>query len=373
MKVLLMGDASNYHWALANGLRSAGHEVTVASHGSRWMNTSRDIDISRKPGKLGGLELYARFMTTLRPRLAGYDVVQLCGPSFVELRPGRIRKVFDMLRENNGRVFLTAIGTDSYFVERCVSPNPPLAYSEWQVKGCPTPYSASADDKKKEWLTPEMRQHCRMIYDNVDGAVSVLYEYHKVLTDYFQKERLAYAGIPVEIENVQCLAMPPVGTGSPVRILVAYHKGRTLEKGTDFLLKAVREVERRNPGRVIVDEVSNIPYDAFLRRLGDSHIVVDQLYSYTPATTALLAMARGRVTVSGGEEDYYKFIGERELRPIINADPRDFNLTVSRIEEVALNPARLKSLGMEGRKFVEKHNAAAVVAERYIDFWDRIG
>ena len=32
MKILLIGEASNLHWTLAEGLRANGHTVTVVSH-----------------------------------------------------------------------------------------------------------------------------------------------------------------------------------------------------------------------------------------------------------------------------------------------------------------------------------------------------
>ena len=54
MKILLIGDASNYHACLGDALRRLGHDVTVASSGSRWMHTHRDIDLARPlPGKAG--------------------------------------------------------------------------------------------------------------------------------------------------------------------------------------------------------------------------------------------------------------------------------------------------------------------------------
>lgn len=48
MKILLLGECSNLHWTLAQGLRRLGHDVTVASDGSRWMDNKRDIDLSRR-------------------------------------------------------------------------------------------------------------------------------------------------------------------------------------------------------------------------------------------------------------------------------------------------------------------------------------
>ena len=48
MKILLLGEASNLHWTLSEGLRSLGHKVTVISNGSVWMNNNRDINLKRK-------------------------------------------------------------------------------------------------------------------------------------------------------------------------------------------------------------------------------------------------------------------------------------------------------------------------------------
>ena len=371
MKILLIGDFSNYHRALSDGLRQLGHDVTVASSGTQWLNTERDVDLRRRGGKLGGALLYARLNSTLLPRLSGYDVVQICSPLFVELRPARVSRVFDMLKCRTGHLFLTALSTDSHLVERLSGPNPPLRYSEWQVEGCPTPFALSDVNMRREWLAPEMVEHDRHIYANVDGTVTALYEYHKIIEDAFSADRLAYAGIPIDLQKIQPAAMPGLGQADPVRIMVAYPKARMVEKGADRLVAMARELERRHPGRIIVDEVTQLPYSQFVERIKQSHIIFDQLYSYTPGTTALLAMAMGRVTVSGGEEEYYDFIGERSLRPIINTDPADIGETMRRVEAVALDRERLMAMAAEGPEFVRRHNDSVEVARRFQRFWEK--
>lgn len=40
MKILLLGEFSNLHWTLAEGLRKLGHEVCVVSNGDRWEKLS---------------------------------------------------------------------------------------------------------------------------------------------------------------------------------------------------------------------------------------------------------------------------------------------------------------------------------------------
>ena len=47
MKILLIGEYSRVHLTLAEGLRSMGHEVVVASAGDGFKNYPRDIDLSR--------------------------------------------------------------------------------------------------------------------------------------------------------------------------------------------------------------------------------------------------------------------------------------------------------------------------------------
>ena len=42
MKILLLGEYSNVHHTLAEGLRVLGHEVTVASDGDGWKGYDRD-------------------------------------------------------------------------------------------------------------------------------------------------------------------------------------------------------------------------------------------------------------------------------------------------------------------------------------------
>ena len=48
MKILLIGEYSNVHWSLAEGLRQLGHQVTVVSDGDGWKNYPRDVDITRQ-------------------------------------------------------------------------------------------------------------------------------------------------------------------------------------------------------------------------------------------------------------------------------------------------------------------------------------
>ena len=115
MKILLLGEYSNVHNTLADGLRALGHEVTVASNGDFWKNYPRDIDLARKPGKLGGILLMAKVYWSLL-RWRNYDVVQLINPMFLELKAERLFPIYRYLRRHNKKMVLCAMGMDWYWV-----------------------------------------------------------------------------------------------------------------------------------------------------------------------------------------------------------------------------------------------------------------
>ena len=369
MKILMMGDGSAYHANLAIALRRQGHDVTVASDGTRWMQTQRDIDLSRRPGKLGGALLWLRLSQLDSARLKGYDVVQLSSPGFAPLRPQRLKVLLGRLKADNGVVCLTALGTDADYVRNCLFATPPaLRYSEWHIGAQRTPWSFTPASEADAWLDEALAEYTAEFYNSIDGVVSALYEYHRVVEATHQGLPLAYGGIPIVRDS-----LPLHGQlGTPLRILHAVHKGREAEKGADKLLEILMRLRDEMPDKVVVDTPDNVPYSQFLPRLSGYDIVSDQLYSYTPATTALLAMAMGVMPISGGEDEYYRFIGEDSLRPVFNADPTDLDGTYLRLKSLVEDSDALRRMAAQGPEFVRRHNDSAVVADRFMAFWRSI-
>ena len=369
MKILLMGDASNFHRALSVALREKGHDVVVASNGSRWMRTERDIDISRPAwGKVGGAALWAKIQWIKR-RLTGFDIVQIVNPVFVELRPEKVARLFDHLRQNNRRVVLTALGDDTPYIRLCDDTSA-LAYNEWHnPDGSPTPHAANSWHLHDAWLTEPLLSHCEKVYSEIDGATTALYEYDLACRRTIGSDRVAYTGIPVDAQGITPVNADSVPTR--LRLFIGLQRGRMEEKGTDRLLEAAKKVAAEHPAKCELVVVENKPYAEYIELMRSSHVMLDQIYSYTPATNALLAMATGLITVSGGENDYYDFIGETENRPIVNAVPDDDGLRRI-ITDIVTHPERFPEISRRSREFVLKHNDSTVVADRFLTFWNKI-
>ncbi len=367
LNVLLVGDASNYHHALATGLRRLGHQVTLASDGSRWMDTDRDIDLSRPyPGKLGGLALWLKIRGRLMRRFSGYDVVAINTSSFLQLKPSRQRWLFDALRSRNRSVFYNALGTDPGFVAECLDPATPLRYNDYRIYGKPSPYSLEHPENEKEWLSPVLKGLYDHIIGSVDGAVSCLWEYDVALKRVLPRENILAGAIPIDTSGIEVIDLPD--RIDKVRLFLGRHHDRMILKGTDVLEYAARAIVDRYPDKVELVIVENRPYAEYLDLLKSAHVVLDQIYSYTPATNALLAMAMGLNTVSGGAQEYYRHIGETELRPVIHVEP-DYESVYRALEYVVLHPGMIKPRGLQGRELVEKYNACDKVATDNVRFW----
>lgn len=367
MKILFLGDASNLHNTLAVALRRMGHDAVVVSDGSKWMNTSRNIDLSRGDGFVGAVDYVLKVMKLL-PKMRGFDVVHLVNPVFLQLRPQKVRLVLDYLKRNNRSLFLSALGSDYDVVKACME-GKTLAYSEYMLGDKPTDYMRSVEsigERRNSWLAEPMRQYHRYFIEQIDGAVACLYEYYKIYSNIIP-EKLAYGGIPIDVDGIE----PHYLEHEPkrLRLFIGIQRGRDVFKGTDRLLAAAKHVVARMPDLCELDVVENVPYAEYVARMRNSHVILDQLYSYTPATNALLAMAQGLVAVSGAEDDYYDFIGEASCRPIINVSPLVKGDIENKIEWLVENKAQLPALSRMSREFVVKHNDSTLVARRHLDFW----
>lgn len=368
MKILFAGDASNMHNCLAQELRRMGHEAIVASDGSRWMNTHRDINLLRRPGIVGTLR-YLYDIKKALPLMTGYDIVQIASPIFLRLKPHRVAKVFDYLKAHNTHMVLSALATDMVYYDACHDGHT-YRYSDYMIGDQPSPYVNSSEyvaQQQDNWRQPFMRTHSDHILQGIDGAVACLYEYYAAYRPLLG-DRVAYAGIPIDTES---LSFRPLNEApDKVRLFIGIQRDRHVVKGTDRLLAAMKRVHDRYPGITELEVVENLPYEEYTRRMRDSHVILDQLYSYTPSTNALIAMAQGLVAVSGAEPEYYELIGETVNKPIFNVSPVEEGDIDRKLAWLVENRDQLPQLARASRAFVEKHNAAPVVAQRYLDFWN---
>ncbi len=363
MKILLVGEYSNVHATLATGLREIGHQVTVISNGDFWKNYPCDIDVSRKPGKLGGVLLMARLYTLL-PKMRGYDIVQLINPMFFELKAERLFFFYDYLRKHNKKVFLGAFGMDWYWVHTCTH-DKLLRYSDFNI-GSAVRTDAEAKRYQNDWLGTAKERLNKHIAQDCDGIITGLYEYHVCYHPHFpDKTRF----IPYPIRLPQTSSIDRVNSHK-ILIFIGINRERSVYKGTDIMLRAAEDLERKHPDRMQLIKAESIPFTEYQKMMNGSDAILDQLYSYTPSMNSLLAMSKGIICIGGGEPENYEIIHETELRPIINVEPT-YDSVYHELEQLVLHPERIPELKSQSIEYVKKHHDYIKVAKQYVDFWTK--
>lgn len=361
MKILLLGEYSNVHWTLAEGLRRLGHHVTVVSNGDFWKNYPRDIDLSRSTGLLGTLHFFAKLTTTV-PRLRGYDIVQLINPLFFELKAERLFPLYRYLRRNNGKVFLGAFGMDYYWVSECRK-NRPLRYSDFNI-GSTLRTNPEALTEVREWVGTEKERLNRYIAEDCDGIIAGLYEYWVCYRPNFP-HKTTFIPFPIRLPLAPSPILEPK---RKIRIFIGINKQRHAYKGTDVLLAAAERIVRRYPEEVELVKAESVPFVQYQHLMNGSDLILDQLYSYTPSMNPLLAMSKGIVCVGGGEPENYDILGEKELRPIINVLPCEADV-YRKLEDIVRHPERLPLLKAQSIAYVKHHHDYLKVARQYLRFW----
>ena len=362
MRILLIGEYSNVHWTLAEGLRKLGHEVCVISNGDFWKNYPRDIDVARSLGKLGGIRLMFKLWSLL-PKMRGYDVVQLINPMFFELKAERLFWFYQYLRKHNKRVFLGAYGMDYYWVHECIT-NKPLRYSDFNI-GKQLRTNEDALKEREDWLGTAKERLNKLIAKDCDGIITGLYEYDVCYRPSFP-EKTCFIPFPIQIEQTS----PSTDSHKPLRIFIGISKQRSAYKGTDIMLKAAEAIANKYPEQVILKKAEGVPFATYLQMIDSSDVILDQLYSYTPAMNALLAMSKGLVVVGGGEPENYEIIHETELCPIVNVEPT-YDSVYQELEQLVLHSERIPELKRQSVEYIKKHHDFVKVAMQYVDFWNR--
>lgn len=362
MKILLVGEYSNVHWALAQGLRALGHEVTVVSDGDSWKNYQRDIDLKRASlGRWDTLR-YLWKLKRLMPKLRGYDVVQLINPVFLDIKAERILPYYQQLRRQNRSMFMGAFGMDKYWVKVCLDCKT-FRYSDFNM-GTEVRHSDYNDICIADWLEGPKGILNDQIAHDCDGIISGLYEYEMCYRPYFA-DKLQYIPYPIEVQPVT-----PRHAELPLHFFIGIQPSRNAYKGTDIMLRALERLKQQYPDRMIIEKAENVPFPIYQQMIQRSDLLLDQLYSYTPAMNGLLAMSKGLVLVGGGEPEHYDLLGEKELRPIVNVFPTEEDV-YQKLEDIVLHPEKVDQMKADSITYIKRHHDHVKVARQYLEFWSK--
>jgi glycosyltransferase involved in cell wall biosynthesis len=323
------------------------------------------------------------------PHWRGYDVVQLINPMFLELKAQRIFPVYRYLKRHNRAMVLCAMGMDYYWVSECIN-NKPLRYSDFNI-GQELRTDETAIREQRDWLGTEKERLNKYIAADCDAIVSGLYEYDVCYRPHYKKKTHF---IPFPIRSLECrvqsfefataqkkhavanstlyaLNYRLKKPSSKLKLFIGISKGRNQYKGTDIMFKAAMAVREKYPDRLEIVKAEGVPFSQYQDMMENCDAIMDQLYSYTPAMNALLAMSKGIVVIGGGEPENYDILNEHELRPIVNVEPT-YESVYKELEQLVLHPEHVQLLKKQSVEYIRRHHDYIKVAMRYQQLYESL-
>ena len=367
MRILLFGEYSNVHHTLCEALRRAGHEVLLISDGDGWKDYPRDVDLRRtKEGPVGSL-MYLSKLATLLHKLRGYDVVQIVNPIFLDVKARWNKWVFDYLKRNNGILSVGCFGDDYYVVSR-MQDDKYLAYTDFYAAGKVIDHEVNRR-RIAAWTKGPKAELTQYVMQYADCLVPCLYEYWKVYDTPEFHPRLRYIPLPIDVRPLCPRGSHHWLPSTPVRLLFASQKLRGQMKGTDQLEPLFDRLAREFPDIIDLCKIESVPFEQYQRLVAEADVVVDQLYSFTPAMGALESMAQGKVVISGYEPEYQQFIDGPQESGIINLRPFDDAHNYEVLRTTLTDRNKIARLQSSSQAFVRKYHNADDVARQFVEFW----
>lgn len=353
MNILLVGEYSGLHCYLKQGLCELGHHVLLAANGDGYKKIpGADIPLSI-PGASGLKGVFDNYLDPLfrASKLQGFDVAQYISPV---MYPYRIREyAYRILMNNNTVNSLVAAGSDLALVRAYES-----GIFDYYI------YDNDKSYKDRYYSGSKETKIEKRIIKKADVIIPSLYEYS---VGYGLEKKLSQV-IPFPINSREI----KYEVNRPKDKIVFFHGlNREKKKGTEYILKAFEHLQAAYPNEVEVVAKGHMPLSEYLDVMQKANVVVDQCLSYGYGINACLAMAQGKIVISGCRKETLDAFGI-EKTPMLLATPSVDQL-YAQMSEIVENREKIPEMGFLSRKYVETVHDHVKVAQRYVDAWQSTG
>lgn len=346
MKILFLGSYSGLFTDLHQGLKELGHEPFIVQIGKNWQNHSADLvfDNSQKGiKKIFKVFQEYKFCSSVQT----FDRVILQNP-FLFSRQFYINDILlHRVLNSNNNCYLSAAGTDSLSW---------LSYH--QLKYHPYQDLIDNNDDHNFYKSPKAYKWNETLANKVKKIIPISIEY---ALGYQQFKNL-HSTIPIPIN----LSKYDFHTNKPKGRIVVFH-GITRKgfKGTNYISKAFDNLAKKYPNDFEFIMAGNMPINEYKEALKRSNIIVDQCNSHGYGVNAAIALALGKIVLSGSEPEAIQELGADSC-PIFNITPN-----VQQIEKTLLKVLQIKcsfdELGEQGREYIRNHHDHMKVTKKYLD------
>ena len=360
MKILLLGELSGVHQELAPGLRRLGHEVVTGHSKLANPDFESDIPFFRAPKGAIGAKVWIRDIISQighAPKLTGFDIVQIITPKFFNWKIHGAMLRF--LKRHNRRLVVINTACTSDYHRRV---------AELSYRPCKECLKFDLKAEACIYDRPDERRAEEMAFELADAIVATHFEYAFALADTRFAGKVVNIPLPIDTNRHRASPMPPTD-----KVRIWYGETRYGFKGSPFILPALdRLAASAHGGEVEIVRSGRLAFADYLKFLGSLHIVIDQASSYGMGMNALYALARGRVALTGAEQETLAFVGVPAAdNPMINIRP-DADQIYGVLAQLVERKNELPELGRRSAAYVAKYHAAEVIARQYEALYARL-
>jgi len=375
MKILLIGEYSRLHNSLKEGLLELGNEVTLLGFKDGFKDFPVDFPLVKKWDhgflkkvklavlKLSGFDIssyltYKQFQQN-QQLFQGFDVVQLINENSFFCDYQHEKKILNYLFKNNKKVFLLSAGDDYTYVN--------YNFNNPENPSIIQPYLAGKIEDKAfsnvlKFRRKSFKKLHDFIYQNIQGVIATDIDYRIPLLNHSK-----YLGLIPSPINLTHFAESELKIGDRIIIFHGINRESFFKKGNDFFEEALEIIKQKYIDKIDVFVTENVPYNDYINRYNQAHIVLDQLYGHDQGSNALEAMAKGKVVFTNASQDFENHYNLSE-KVAVNAQP-DEEYLVTQLSYLIENPEELKNIGQRARKFIEKEHDYLKIAQDYLTIW----
>jgi glycosyltransferase involved in cell wall biosynthesis len=378
MRILLIGEYSRLHNSLKEGLIELGHEVILISDGDGFKQYPSDFLITPKTLSKGFLNIPRQIIFRifkydiaqlergfrfykLLPKLKDYDVVQLINEAPVKTNKTFEKHLLKKLIQQNKSTFLLCCGIDYTVVKYMTDKKPRYSIMD------PFFNDKSLIDEYRFILEYTSKGHKKLhnfLYSTVTGVFASDMDYYLPLLG--SPKFMGLIPNPINISRLDY--NEPVING-PIVIFMGINRWVYNQKGIPLFEKALTIVKAKYKEKIEIVIAESLPYDEYIKLYSKAHILLDQVYGYDQGYNALEAMAKGKVVFTGAEKEFMEYYNLNE-RVAINALPY-VDYLVNELSLLIENHDEIIAISKRARAFIEKEHEHIIVAQRYIEHWNK--
>lgn len=361
MRILIIGEYSGFAYNLAIGFEELGHEViefgsldgikNIPQTSKSFLYNNQNYTIGSLFWRIREISNFLRYKKDIKKFHHYFDVVFIINYTFLRLEFDFSHPRFSIndikhVIKPHGKVFMSSCGAD-------------LPVMEFAKKLRYTPYSSEYMKSCYGW---RFKQVLKRTLKLIDGVIPTMYEYAEAYRQFSENNSIVkvLSTIPLPLD---CHRYKFEKTFNEK--VVVFHGKARLTKGGNYIIPALERLKKMYPNKVDIVIQGNLPFAEYIKILSKADIVVDQCRGYSYGMNAIIAMAMGKIVLSGNEPEC-----EREFNmevPIINILP-DSDDIFNKLEEL-INGSEdfLRELSRKSYDFCNYFHDSKIIAKKYIE------